>query len=261
MFQSLGHDDLLSRHSSHPTVKMARMAIQIEAMQVRLLERCKRTEIIQFGWRKECDDISCLTYENATADIDRRCHAEFTVQTESPDKRMDVQLNVNDGNRSLVLLVCIFSMEVFETFLDYEPSIDEGNKVKGSISQLARPDAFVATIVSCLTQRKTWGLRQKLSSDTYAISVKQPINQPLGRVPSFFNVWEPKELQIPTSVSHNDKVEIRKNAFLEQPRNASLIISIPSEIKAFIAVNYAWFSNYVPKNLGHIYDCYIAEVV
>lgn len=69
---------------------------------------------------------------------------------------------------------------VFVAFMPRRGGKGVQNALNGSIVRLARLNAWMATIVTSLTERHEGGHRPKLYEDTYRRTVRGPMNQLIG---------------------------------------------------------------------------------
>lgn len=89
--------------------------------------------------------------------------------------------------------------------------------MEGSILQLARLHAWIAPVVTSLTERKMGeGHRQNTCADTYASYVTVAIRKLVGRVGSFLKACEPDKIYCTPAQFNSECVVQQKRALLEK---------------------------------------------
>lgn len=72
-----------------------------------------------------------------------------------------------------------------------------------------------------------------------------------------FVEWcEPEELNVP--IENEDK-EVRKEGFLGMKQNATMVAKYVGQQGTFTLVRHKWFAEFLGRELGKIYNCFIAE--
>lgn len=110
----------------------------------------------------------------------------------------EARANATENNSAEILVEHLrlfenfVTINIFHTCFKKALCRNEGNEAKGSIARLARLDAWIATVVTYPTERKTHGDKgQTMYSIKYAFYVTAAIRQIVGRVGPFLKAWEP----------------------------------------------------------------------
>lgn len=105
------------------------------------------------------------------------------------------------------------ALDVHYKFLDYSQCSDEGDRVRGSIAQLAQFDAWITFVIISLTEQERRGdHRQRMYVDTDASYVAATIRQLVGRVGLFLKSCEQGMLYFAPARFNDDCVVQRKRA-------------------------------------------------
>lgn len=134
----------------------------------------KINSFIEFGWLRECEGMLGLSLKaNVFYLFETRAALLWNESAEHLEERLPL-FGHNVG------------LDVRCTFLENSPSSDEDDRVKKSIAQLALHDAWIATVVTCLTERRRQGgHQQKIYTDTNAFYTTPAIRQLVRRVGLF----------------------------------------------------------------------------
>lgn len=159
---------------------MGQKAQQIDRAKKQPLRRGEKNSVMNFGWCKECEDVSCLSLKGTAISFSEKlAEATDNVPAERLEKRQE------PFEHDVVLGVCF-------TPFDFTPCGDKGDRVEISITQRARLDAWNATVMTCLTEWEGQkGHRQKVYADIFLFYVTVAIRQYIGPVGSFLKVQEP----------------------------------------------------------------------
>ena len=74
--------------------------------------------------------------------------------------------------------------------------------------------------------------------------------------------WEPTDLEIPLSEFDVDTVPSpaqAKDKVFSKTYRACIPVYVPTANCAYLSIRSEWLTKYVGKELGKVYDCYIAE--
>lgn len=109
------------------------------------------------------------------------------------------------------------SLDLYYLFTDCTLCSNDVDRVKSKIWQLARLDAWIATVVICLGEHERQGSRrQKIYADSWASYANSVVRQLLERAGSFIMAWE-ADKQYKTPFQYNSDCIVQRNwAFLKQ---------------------------------------------
>lgn len=109
-------------------------------------------------------------------------------------------------------------------------------------SLLAEIDAWVETVMTCLTERDTpVDKRQMVYACTHGMILELPIAQLTGHVRVIVQYWAGDEVASGTSGAMTNAVEVL------------------STMKRYLCVDCQWFGEYVSIKMATVWDCYIAR--
>ena len=248
---------------------ISRKAEQIESARNRLVRTIGESSVLDYAWWRKAS-LQELRYSSSN-DVD-----SSTAGTGADHATSSERLELFSYSRAV---------KIFRDFLggDKEPLHSEGlfDTLEVSITSLARLDAWIASSVHALTMRSHEGLaeegisrggtelprgrsglqggrRQSEYSLQYTQNLPLALDQIIGAVRRFVAYWVPNELIIPST---SEDAEERRRAVLEMPREATLVLQIPTTQRMYISVRQEWFTQYISGDVGIVHDCYIAEIV
>lgn len=122
-------------------------------------------------------NVPCLTFKTeADNQSETRARTTDNVTADLLEKR-------------LLLFGHDAALDICYKFLDYTLCGNDGTTVESNIALAARPEAWVATLVTFLVVwKRRGGQQQKLYADTYATYVLVTIRQEIRRVGSLSKV-------------------------------------------------------------------------
>lgn len=130
------------------------------------------------------------------------------------------------------------ALNAYYTFLNYAPFSEEGNRVEGSIVQVARLDAWIATVATCLIERERRGYhRQKIYADTYKSRETAAIRQVVGRASSFLKSRHTDKIYFAPAQFNSNFVVQQNRAFVGKEKCATQGISSSFDKQVLIAVH------------------------
>lgn len=154
-------------------------------------------------------------------------------------------------------------MEVLLQFTGYVLDVEEGEQdghtsVEGIMVFLVGHDAFPVTLVSCLGnkgQHTSGGHRQRMYPSAFAEAHLKACRQVIGKVNRYVHT------RVPTDLESSFISQAMREAASSEPFNleATVQVSILSAQRYVITVRSEWFSSNITADMGHIYECYIAE--
>lgn len=93
----------------------------------------------------------------------------------------------------------------------------------------------------------------------FSTTLPKSTNELIGCVRSSVALWAEGELKLPRFLP-TDGIEERKEDILKMDLTETGIVALPSRNQVLITVDIACFNTYIGTDLGHIYDCYIANI-
>lgn len=149
------------------------------------------------------------------------------------------------------------SVFIYNAFVGW--GVDETEDVPaGTIVSLARCDAWIATVVSCLGKGGgRGGGVQKLYHDRFSTYLVQAVSQLVGQVAKCVFDKYPSEVTFPDDIV---EPKVRRTLFTTMERVATKVVTQPSTGITYVAVESQWFNDNISDKLGVIHDCYIAEI-
>ena len=242
-FSSFGYDSLVTRFVPQNEEQKETRKAEVTEVKSKLLKTGADGDLMYSRWRET--DIAELC-RNGTL---HRLGTGVVTQMEE----------------NLSLFRHDVSVEILHVFMGYIPPIpmenDEQYKsVEGTIMMLARLDAFIMTVIQCLsdTGRETvGGHRQKLYHDMFCHALPKACNQLIGKIRVYIQAWAPLELDscvLPLPIEQGGS-----GSQQEVHRGATAEIIVPSLSRRVIAVRAEYFATYITPELGAVCDCYVAE--
>lgn len=101
------------------------------------------------------------------------------------------------------------------------------------------------------------GHRQKLFADILSVLLRKVRDQFIGSIKWYIVYSHADEMEIANAVS---SIEDRLNGLRNAKRMATVLVTVPTILKLYIADRHHWFQDYIDRNLGSIYDCFRGDV-
>lgn len=257
-FTYLSYFGLRSQHDRRKDTPLFDKEEEIKRAKAKLIQIIDGSEVIDYSlWRTA--DIEKLSCDGSVPDI-------LTSNDAVIDKSLSLQPvpNNNDGENGddsafncsiLGIHRNQISFLLWIRFLGYNPLLNVDNIMDTSFLSITRLDAWIATAVTLLTDRKNrGGGRQRDFSRVFHENFISATYQFVERVYKFVKFWVPGELTIAAEDGVATPDEI-KNLH----RDATVILYSPHDATYYIAVNSSWFSQYISPNFGIVHDCFIAK--
>lgn len=158
------------------------------------------------------------------------------------------------------------AVQVLREFQGFPPrSVTSGSSdgaglfVDSTIMVLARLDAWVGTVVSCMRQPEgRGGQRQRIFHSMFSKYLPLATVQLLRYVRTIVELRHPKELEYRLLGGDGDEDE-DDDPFGNKMRTATDVVRVPSESAFYLAVREHWFTENVSEELGAILDCYVGR--
>lgn len=132
--------------------------------------------------------------------------------------------------------------------------------MESSILLLARLDAWVGTVVTCVQEPDgRGGQRQRMFSSCFSKLLPLATAQLLSHVRDVVHSYLPSELEV---LAVGDEDDDDDDMFgNDTRRKATFVVTMPSESVLYVSVRDDWFITHVSAELGSILDCYIGRCV
>ena len=274
LFNSLKYDKLISKNAMKDEGTLQEKASQINEAKHKLMKHVPGTTMYDMSWWRRCQDdrrLTCGNWDEIASEGSAQYVPGIGAQP-SEDSHGDNEA-VEEEEETYGLFRNEAAKNVWEQFMamseprtsteDEEGGGGEEEVPESSILQLARMDAWIMTVLECLeANEKRGGKRQKQYMDTFQKFLPIAMGQLSEALYHWVDEWEPADLEMPLSEFDVDTVpspaEAKDKVFSKTYR-ACIPVYVPTANCAYLSIRSEWFTKYVGKELGKVYDCYIGE--
>lgn len=150
MFEYLVYDGLISRYSTRPEEELAKKEVQIEVAGRKLLKMDGKNGVLIFSGRRECEDLTFLSYFGSMMNLGSRSVQQQAVRTTTTVHREEEDAKHDEEENPLCFYRKRLSVGLCNFFLSYTQLTCNENIAQGIINQLAVPYDWVATMLKRL---------------------------------------------------------------------------------------------------------------
>jgi hypothetical protein len=229
------------------------------------------------SWWRRCEndmllrnvDIDVVNSETMTDDI--RTVPPLDNGDDSSRENVGVSSGEDGGDETYGLICNDIGRAVWGC---YERSLltgvgkgDEGNdeedalEVEWSITAIAKMDAWVMTVVDCLScEAPKGGGRQKEYASKFEVYLPMAMRQISRSLFSFVQKWEPNDLTVWFGDMEGRDVGRQETLahIFRRPFAATVPIYNEEEDKVYLTIEPTWFVEYVEKEVGRVLDAFVA---
>ena len=285
LFESLGYDMLVSRSSVRDEDDHMKKAAQVMKARLKLMKRKDIGGEYDMSWWRRCRNEEELNYVDdmrggsATVSEDIRAPPNDgsvnpsgrygdAVEENSPDRsgrrssigEEDEQYGLFRNKAGKMVWTC------FEGVLksyggSAEESEEDSDHVEWSITAVTRVDAWIMTILECLSvDAIRGGGRQKEYAAKFEGFLPVAVKQMTRSIYAYVRRWEPRDFDVWFGSGIDEgsgRDEVIEHIFT-RPYVATVPVHNTSADKVYLAVERTWFETYIGKELGPVCDAYIA---